>query len=67
MLCRNCDSSNLKYEKWIHYGRKQGKTFHYKVICLNCGKRYHVKRSKRIYEKVKWENWRYKNDFKETI
>jgi len=50
----------LRYEKWIHNGHKQGKTFHYKEVCIACGLRRFVPRTKKLYALLKDEPWHQK-------
>jgi len=56
--CRYCGSGNINFFKKINQGKKQ-KQFHYGVKCLNCQRKYHVERSKEIFEKVKDLPWEY--------
>lgn len=63
MVCRYCGSSDVKYSKSMGFGEIAGKVFHYKLICNSCGKRYHVKRTKQIYDIVKFQNWEKSKSF----
>ena len=55
--CRYCNSENLDYVKFLHWGKI--KTFHYGIKCKDCKRRYKVERNKFIYEKVKDKPWIY--------
>jgi len=55
--CRHCCSENVEFTKHIGYGEKMGVVYHYKCYCLDCGKRYYVRRSKYIFDKIKDDNW----------
>ena len=63
MICRYCGSRDVKYFKSMGFGKIAGKIFHYKLICNSCGKRYHVKRTKQIYDIVKFQNWEKSKSF----
>src|SRR5437660_757131 len=56
-VCRKCDSTNVWFTKHIHEGKIQGKTFHYKLWCVNCGAVYNTPRTKDVYEAVKDQQW----------
>lgn len=58
MKCRNCDSDNLEFSKWITWGENAGKSYHYRCKCLDCKKSYHVERNKEVFEEVKNLSWR---------
>ena len=55
--CRYCGSEELKFTKHIGYGNIMGVVYHYKATCLSCERKYHVKRSKRVYDFVKDDLW----------
>jgi len=57
MQCRKCQSVDVWFTKHIHNGRKQGKSFHYKLHCRTCKTQYHIQRSKEVFELVKDTPW----------
>lgn len=70
--CRYCKSNAVDYVKVLGWGKKMGKVYHYKLICTTCGKSYHVKRTKEVFEKVKNTPWIKskavkKMEFKQTL
>lgn len=60
MECRKCKSRNLKFAKLVHEGPKQGKSYHYRAWCQDCGFGYHVERCKEVFDKVRDIPWSYK-------
>ena len=56
--CKFCGSFELSFQKWVFVERKH-KVFHYKAVCNSCKKTYFVKRSKKVYQIVKNQNWCY--------
>ena len=64
MTCRKCNSFNIAFWKALGYGPKMGKVFHYGVKCKSCGARYHVERTKEVYEKVKGLSWQTSKQFR---
>lgn len=63
--CRFCGSINLIFEKWVHNGKIQGTTFHYKAICHDCRKSYHIERCKEVFDAVKDQEWKTKKKKRE--
>lgn len=63
-ICRHCKSSNTEFIKTLGFGKKQGNVYHYKLICEDCGKTYHVKRCKEVFDKVKDSKWIYSKNAK---
>jgi superfamily II helicase len=56
-LCSICGSDDVSYEKIVMSG-KDRLLYHYRQICLSCGKKCYVKRNKEVYELVKNKPWR---------
>lgn len=67
IVCRHCSSNNLKYSKEMNIGPIMGVSLHYVITCLNCKKRYKVKRSKEILEKMPFESWILSKKSKERL
>lgn len=57
--CENCNSGNLRLEKWI-FGKKNRQKFRVKIICLKCGNRKAVKINQVLYELTRVLRWRHK-------
>ena len=64
MVCRFCGSRDVRYSKFLCFGKIQGKVFHYKLICNSCNKQYYIKRAKQIYDIIKFQNWEKSKNFK---
>lgn len=54
--CLKCGSVNVDYNKYLFYG-KNGKTYHYKLKCNDCGASRYIKRDKVAFEVVKEKKW----------
>lgn len=63
MVCRFCGSRDVKYSKVLGFGPIAGKVIHYKLICNSCGRQYHIKKTKQIYDIVKFQNWEKSESF----
>lgn len=55
-----CEHPTFHYEKWVHNGKAQGKSFHYKEVCDLCGRRRCVPRTKELFELLKTVQWHHK-------
>lgn len=64
IICRECDSSNVKLSKHIGWGPRVGNVYHYKLHCEDCGVTYFTPRTKEVYEQVKDQSWEYSKNFK---
>jgi hypothetical protein len=58
MKCRYCGNTIKHFEKFVHNGPVQGKTYHYRAYC-ECGKSYYTKRTAEIYRAVKDQEWKH--------
>ena len=57
--CENCNSGNLRLEKWV-FGKKNRWRFRIKIICLKCGDRKAVKVNPDLFELTRVLRWRHK-------